>query len=148
MKNIKCGENTLSVTVKNNLAGSPAALIFSISQDQAGCYKCLSPFSYYNKEKCKCECTQTCDCSDSYRFYDYPVCGCKCSSTMKCPASQYFNEYSCSCKCNPVACLPGYEKDDSKCLCKSKCVKTPCSQYQTWDNLQCKCVCSKITHCP
>ncbi len=52
--NLRCGLNTLVINTTNLHAGSQAALIFAVVQDQTKCYNCLTPLSFYNKKSCKC----------------------------------------------------------------------------------------------
>jgi hypothetical protein len=40
LANLLCGPNTLVISVVNLDEGSPAALIFAVTQDQSACFKC------------------------------------------------------------------------------------------------------------
>jgi hypothetical protein len=120
IKNIKCGLNKLVVSTVNADRNSPAALIFAITQDQSRCYQCASPLSYYNRDTCRCECIDRCNCLTANRLYvwqGYPTCGCKCRLINFCGDIQYFNQRTCSCRCKKIACLPGYYQHASTCLC-------------------------------
>jgi hypothetical protein len=117
LKNLKCGVNTLVITVENSGANTPAALILAVTQDQSNCYNCKSPSSFYNKNSCQCECIDKCKCSSKYCWKDYPICGCKCPKYETFSANRYFNEDSCCCECRPIACLPGFQQDKSSCAC-------------------------------
>jgi hypothetical protein len=117
LKNLKCGVNTLVITVENSGANTPAALILAVTQDQSNCYNCKSPASFYNRNTCQCECIDKCACSSKYCWKDYPICGCKCPKYETCSANRYFNEDSCCCECRPIACLPGFQQDKSSCAC-------------------------------
>lgn len=84
---LKCGKNVLTITVVNLDEGSPAALIFSVVQDQSNCFNCKTPLSFYNRNTCQCECNKGCDCASSNSLYvwnDYPICGCSCGIKAKC----------------------------------------------------------------
>ena len=116
LKNLKCGVNTLVITVENSGANTPAALILAVTQDQCNCYNCKSPASFYNKNSCQCECIDKCKCSSKYCWKDYPICGCKCPKYETFSANRYFNEDSCCCECRPIACLPGFEQDKKSCV--------------------------------
>lgn len=54
VSNLLCGVNTLTITVVNKDASSPAALIFALIQDQTKCFICASGLSFFNKKTCKC----------------------------------------------------------------------------------------------
>lgn len=126
LKNLKCGLNVITITVVNQDAGSPAALIFAVTQDQSKCYDCLSPLSFYNRSSCRCECINSCGCdwiNSVYVWSGYPVCGCKCKEVKTCPENQYFNAYTCACECLPIVCLPLYAQNTTTCLCQKKCLK-------------------------
>ena len=52
---LECGWNELKVEVKNNYANTPAALIFTIVQDQTKCFEChRNPSAFYNRKTCSC----------------------------------------------------------------------------------------------
>lgn len=52
---LQCGWNNLTIVAVNWDAGSPAALVFSVIQDQSTCYACReNPSAFYNREKCTC----------------------------------------------------------------------------------------------
>lgn len=52
---LKCGCNTLRIYVYNYYFPSPAALIYSLSQDTSKCYKCTNlGVTFYNRRTCKC----------------------------------------------------------------------------------------------
>lgn len=52
---VKCGFNNLTVIAINSVPQTPAALIFSVAQDQSNCYSCSnSVYTYYNREACQC----------------------------------------------------------------------------------------------
>lgn len=137
LSNLKCGVNTLTIRTVNQDAGSPAALIFAVVQDQSKCYACANSLSFYNKNTCKCQCLDHCNCASirpRYIWSDYPVCGCKCATVLKCPVNQYFNAQTCACQCNPIACLPGYVQNQSSCQCVKRCVQNVlCTINHIWD---------------
>lgn len=54
LTNLKCGLNTLTINTTNLDAGSQAAVIFAVVQNQTKCYDCLTPVAFYNKNTCKC----------------------------------------------------------------------------------------------
>lgn len=52
---LNCGVNSLKVIVKNNHQNSPAAVVFSVIQDQSDCRNCGNSLgTYYNQDTCKC----------------------------------------------------------------------------------------------
>ena len=53
LKNLKCGVNTLVITVENSGAKTPAALIFAVTQDQCRPVACLPGYSQ-DKSNCAC----------------------------------------------------------------------------------------------
>lgn len=85
---IFCGLNTLVINVTNQDNGSPAGLIFAVTQDQKKCYLCQgAPLTYYNRDTCKCECIEGCRCTPtnpSFIWQGYPTCGCTCAVANKC----------------------------------------------------------------
>jgi hypothetical protein len=131
---VKCGVNVIQITVGNKLTGSPAALIFAVIQNQSECYTCKGSSSFYNKNTCKCECLDKCDCPKKYIWNDYPICGCKCPKVMECSGKKYFNSDTCCCDCKPIACLPYYEQDKDDCNCKLKCKNVKvCDKSEYYD---------------
>ena len=96
---LRCGRNNLTVVTFNTNANTPAALIFGLLQNQSTCYMCASnPSAFYNRNTCRCQCTNTCNCSSNLqRFLAYPYCGCVCAAISTCPVSSYFNSNRCSC---------------------------------------------------
>jgi len=72
-----CGCNRLRILVFNWWQ-SPAAVIFNLYQNTAGCYDCERlGITYYNRDKCRCECVAPCKCYNSLmQWSDYPRCGC------------------------------------------------------------------------
>lgn len=151
VKNLKCGVNTITVTVSNKGAGTPTAIIFAIVQDQTTCFQCLTSLAYYNRYTCKCQCVDRSTCPRSrprYVWKNYPVCGCECNTVDKCSSGYYFNKLTCRCECNPTACLPGYEQSLNTCKCIRKCPKvTTCPKSAYWSETQCKCICNSIKKC-
>jgi hypothetical protein len=147
--NLVCGENTLVITVINQDAGSPAALIFAVTQDQSKCFECLSLLSYYNEKTCQCECISGCkscyQANPLYCYKDYPVCGCACSRELSCGSCKHFNKNTCACECDSVSCLPGYKQSESTCLCEK--IVTTCTPPLTWDSVSCTCKCGVTKAC-
>lgn len=84
---LACGLNSLVFVVNNRDNGSPAGLIFAVTQDQSKCYTCLTPLAFYNRNTCRCECTEGCRCAPANRLFSwkpYPVCGCTCAVIRQC----------------------------------------------------------------
>jgi hypothetical protein len=55
---LKCGLNNLTIAAINKDDGSPASLIFSITQEQKSCYACReNPSGIYDRKTCGCECS-------------------------------------------------------------------------------------------
>ena len=81
---LKCGVNNLTNVVTNYVKDSPAALIFSVSQNQNKCsYQCGPASSYFDFKTCQCQCISTYACSDKNKeWVGYPVCGCKCTNKV------------------------------------------------------------------
>jgi hypothetical protein len=95
LSNVRCGVNTLEVTTINQHEGTPAALIFAVSQDEKTCYECHSPLSFYNPHTCSCQCVQPPICvslNPKYSWQPYPVCGYRCGMRGKCEEGQYWDE--------------------------------------------------------
>lgn len=119
LTNLKCGENTLVVTVHILNTNLPA-LIFAIVQDQQGCYKCSSEREHWDNNRCKCACNDLGNCHSSFGpmvWSGYPTCACKCKNILSCPEDQYFDTNFCVCKCKEVHCYAGYFQDAFSCQC-------------------------------
>ena len=151
-----CGCNVLTINLYNCFYGSPAAIIYTLDQDQTDCYSCPnSPVAYYNRDTCQCECVSSGgSCSNpAVRYYDYPICGCVCSpqhNDSYCPNGQYWNNKTCACKCPKKCCDPGYTQNPNNCNCEASCVQnTPCLPGFEWNTTLCKCVshCKNIISC-
>ena len=128
LTNLRCGLNTLTVNVTNRDEKSPAALIFAVVQNQSKCYDCLTPTAFYNRNTCKCQCLDRCNCataSPRYIWAGYPICGCRCRQVLRCATNRYFNPQTCTCLCKPISCLPGYYQDQNTCLCRKRTAWTP-----------------------
>lgn len=116
---LKCGWNELNVEVVNTYGYTPAALVFSIEQDQSNCYDCSrNPSAFYNRNTCQCECSTKCACLSKFQnWFDYPTCGCKCKYPVDCIPTRYWDNPSCSCLCKPIWCPKGLVQSSSTCLC-------------------------------
>lgn len=153
---LKCGCNVIKVLVYNAWWASPAALIYSLSQDTTGCYNCTNlGVTFYNKNTCQCECaSEACDCKNTAKtWFNYPYCGCVCSKSLICAANKYFNRQTCTCDCQPKCCPAGYVQDPSTCECRRQiyCFRVElCKVGYTWDSIACQCVpkCKNVQICP
>jgi len=116
---LTCGQNNLTVVATVTAAATPAALIFSITQDQTNCYICNgNPGAYYNHTTCSCQCSSTCSCAAAQSWVAYPTCGCSCPTTLTCAAPLYLNQQTCSCQCFPLTCPTNYTQSAVTCDCK------------------------------
>ena len=165
---LKCGCNVIKVVVYNYCCPSPCGLTYSLTQNTDGCYECANTgVSFYNKDTCQCECTNTYACSDQMRsWFDYPTCGCKCTQEFPCggakefswktcgckcknkccPEGKVMNDTTCECQCQRKVCGTGYEWDETKCACVPRCFGN-CPNLKVWDYNQCKCVCENPSSC-
>lgn len=114
-----CGCNKIKIVVKNHFP-SPAAIIYSISQNKAGCYDCKNlGVTFYNRDTCKCECVSRCPtCGEGnspLSWFDYPTCGCMCKQSLLCSKPKFFNMQTCRCECNKVCCPKGQYRNPSTC---------------------------------
>jgi hypothetical protein len=167
-----CGVNNLTVIATNQGQGTPAALIFKITQCQDQCYQCSSS-AHYNHNTCGCQCDAApcSDCSTAdKKWFDYPSCGCKCLSQpfIVCNLNtQYYDQDLCACKCQAKLCPSGQEQDPASCSCKCKsqlcaaslkwnydscacelCTQTaPCVAPKIWNSSACGCVCPNTIQC-
>lgn len=55
-----CQCNTIRVEVFNLWYPSPAAIIYSLTQNTNGCFKCPITTQFWNYQSCKCECKRNC----------------------------------------------------------------------------------------
>jgi len=118
---LQCGCNSLVVVAENLDAGSPASLIFSITQNQSSCYQCNDcQVAVYNRDTCMCQCTNMCSsCDDGKIFKEYPICGCVCQNVLTCNDNQYWNGLNCSCTCKTVTCSLLTVLNSTTCACDS-----------------------------
>jgi hypothetical protein len=94
INNLECGLNNLTIEVINHFQGTPASLIFAITQTQINCYQC-GPYADYNFNTCQCECQNLSFNHDIQKYWvDYPTCGFQCinKASANCNLqTQYFN---------------------------------------------------------
>jgi hypothetical protein len=150
---LKCGCNTLEVTVYNYCCPSPCALTYSLTTSKAGCYDCdRLGVTRYNRNTCSCECTSTSQCSNPLmRWQAYPMCGCVCLQERICPRGQFFDWGTCQCECEGNCCAAGSSMFQGNCSCSSGCIPVSCPSGQKWEQSLCNCepICSNAsTSCP
>jgi hypothetical protein len=94
-KDLKCGCNNVKIMVYNYYFESPAALIYTLQQDnECSCQN--EELTFYNKDTCQCECINEYECKNPLKkWHGYPTCGCKCSNIKECAAEAEFNRKSC-----------------------------------------------------
>ena len=110
-----CGSRNLTIVVTKTGNWNVSGLIFSLIQDQSGCFKCNSN-GFWNDLRCGCECLQEnlCGCpsiigsSNLKVWAAFPTCACICPVTVPstgilniattgaafgrlCPAGQYYS---------------------------------------------------------
>lgn len=92
-----CGKNTLTFKVTNKKFGR-AALAYQLIGDES-CTNCPEG-SYFNQDKCQCECIQDCECTKPRSVWQgFPTCRCGCPRVQKCEGSQFWNPNTCQCEC-------------------------------------------------
>jgi hypothetical protein len=135
-----CGSNNLTIVTFNQGAGSPAALIYGVVQNQTNCYNCsANPSAYYNRRNCRCQCTSICNCATrAQRYFGYPYCGCLCSFPRVCSALQYFDQANCACRCIPRLCAPSFYLNSRTCACICRPIR--CETGLVQDPTTCLCV--------
>lgn len=158
MISLKCGENNLTIVVTNLHPGTPAALIYSITQDQTNCYGCPSALTSYNSATCSCECVngnaKSCNCqalNPNWVWQPAPVCGCSCPKIPKCNYNQEFNANTCSCECKRKNCPFGFPQNKLTCQCGRETVCPEigicAKKNNVWNPSICACTCPKLSNC-
>lgn len=150
---LKCGINNLTIRVVNRHSGTPAALVFSVTQDQTSCFKCLHPQGYYNSTTCNCSCYGNCNCSAlnrAWAWYGYPNCVCACPGLpVSCAHPKIWNGYTCKCECPKKTCPKGYTLSALTCECIGSICPTSgtCPTLKKWDIKYCGCGCQSYKEC-
>ena len=141
---VNCGPNTIEVYVYNYCCYQ-GGIKFEILQNE--CYDCANTASgFFNRETCRCECSNICQCNNPMFWSDYPNCYCQCSNTQFCYPPKYWHARKCKCECPPVSCPPGYGQNLSTCACEKKPCSPPnggCGWGYYW--YKCKCCILKTT---
>ncbi|KAJ8038304.1 Collagen alpha-2(V) chain [Holothuria leucospilota] len=76
------------------------------------------PRSFWNKDKCKCECYPV-ECLPGYKF-NTKKCRCQCKK-KRCPPGFKFDRKCCDCKCRRfLECEPGQYFCQDTCRCENK----------------------------
>ncbi len=106
-----CGCNKLTVIVWSYWWSSPSAIIYSLTQNTAGCYDCPNlGATFYNRDTCRCECSATGCLNSAMTLSASPSCSCQCSpqrSDSYCKYNQFWNMQTCSCQCKKACCKSG-----------------------------------------
>ena len=113
--NLNCGPNYFKVIATNLDEGTPAAVIYSFTQDQSQCYKCANK-AKYNKKTCKCEpFFPAPPCSQHPEQPPKPVC----VQTKACAIGKVWDPVKCACGCRdpPPRCGAGLRYDPITCGC-------------------------------